>query len=69
MKNKKKKNSQRRVVKEEEEEKQKKKERKNLANRDQWRRKIKKWSKIVADPDSGSLHVCLIIKILLKTKL
>ena len=56
-------------MKEEEEEKQKKKERKNLANRGQWRRKIKKWSKIVTDPDSGSLHVCLIIKMLLKTKL
>ena len=53
----------------EEEEKQKKKERKNPANRDQWRRKIKKWSKVVADPDSGSLHVCLITKIPLKTKL
>ena len=51
------------------ERRRKKKERKNLANEEQWRRKKKKWSKVAADPDNGSLHVCLITKMPLKIEL
>ena len=32
-------------------------------------KKEKKWSKVMVNPDNGSLHVCLITKIPLKTEL
>ena len=51
------------------ERRRKRKERKNLANEEQWRRKKKIWSKVAADPDNGSLHVCLITKMPLKIEL
>ena len=42
---------------------------KTIEKKEKWRRKKKKWSKVATDPHSGSLYVCLITKILLKTKL
>ena len=45
----------------------KKKERKNPANRESGEEK--KWLKVVADPDNGSFHVCLITKMPMKTEL
>ena len=32
-------------------------------------KKEKKWLKVATDPDNGSLHVCLITKMSLKTEL
>ena len=55
----------------EEEEKQKKKERKKEPSqqRPMEKKDKKKWSKVVAPANSGSLHVYLITKMPLKTKL
>ena len=49
--------------------KKKRKRKKEPSQWRQWRRKKKKWSKVAANPDSGSLYVCLITKMSLKTKL
>ena len=48
--------------------KERKKERTQLTETSE-RRKKKKWSKVAADPDSGSFYVCLITKMPLKTEL
>ena len=55
--------NQRRPMKEEE------KEKKRTQPTETVEKKEKKWSKVAADPDSGSLHVCLITKMPLKTEL
>ena len=47
----------------------KKKRKEERTTEEQWRRKKKKGSKGAADLTSGSLHVCLITKMPLKTEL
>ena len=50
------------------EKEEKRKEKKREQTKERWRRKGKKGSKGAADLTSGSLHVCLITKIPLKTE-
>ena len=49
--------------------KKKKKKKERTQPTETVEKKEKKWSKVAADPDSGSLHVCLITKMPLKTEL